>query len=1704
MALAVLVNHATPLPAHSCTQTTPSRLRLAPSRLPFSSLSPCSIGVQSMTDLGEDLQSGFGEEVVDVHNPGGGYEADVGEKAASCESATSCPFALAQALGVFEKVPRFFSPSTLPTLANTTPPPHSLALLPVRAKHLGTLSQFYKYLDQHIRSSNLFDNGSTSPLFVDRAASATTFDTFRAGLGHGVEAYECVVEDDSADGVAAMRRHLERVEMTRDALPLEWDEDHGAYHTYSSLARIADRLRASDNESERRTSEAYDEVPRLHQRAITLANEPVFCPVDEQPAIPWLKVHSLVSPKGNMKGPSSFSISFTRREVAEGFISPAAPLVSFSAFADAFKRAKDPQAEYQQFLQRTEEINALLGRLTVSLFAGTLLPDVLGALCLRPQHRQANITLYPPRQGTDPAAAATGRSSPPCTSATQTTPSSSDSPLFRGRSASPDLPSQSTAILGLGTATRILLASPRDIVEDLGARFGTLHADDKDDETSWSLLVPLGVLPQGSHMGTFHDPRTGSYIEWDANDLGFYLFRGVDPHVGTPATLPPVYSPHPLGWIYSRSIIVCYPSRAASSPDGPFALDVEQVLTSRSLFHGISTGMRFLGDRVGQAAAGGHEVVLAMLVHSRARHSLAQDVFRRFRLDHYVGLRDIYFPEADDDAAIAVQDEVDRILQEMAARGRSWSDVVQYEASMVRLPSSSTITKTLVDRGNPLGFVTGETSTLWTASAADRRREIAKANEIFRLAASSVVKVRNMVKAARTENGAKFLAARGWRRRVVRTEPPGALERLRELDLLETRIELAQLEAACQLKEGSLAVTYAWSPDPHARPIPPAPPLAQLDHLFSPELLARRSLSPDQWGEYAASLAPVAVDERADPRLEAFALPPVKLVDELANAPVLPAPSIARMPTSSSAPPAPVITITDGVAYHRAPSSVGAVIAAAAARHAGLRSATQASGHEKEKKRPAATEQQRPPKRPRRTIEDLTHVLHGHLVDRISHDISGWEARFDVGKATLDPTALDQVHARLAPLDTDDHVPVSLTRFAPLVDLDLDSLGNLVDSVATSALYARDSANVAVPSSVAGHALCALELDAFARIGQLLRGELGVALRKTASLLCQPGFGGPAGDAIRDHLARKGGVEVAGGARVTVFQSFADLAPPSFGVYQPATAVEPADPPTFEAQATALLIHLFLLSFVCGPVHHATLPWVLAANRRASAASKEDLARSAREGGFAVAQASSRAFLASLIRVRFGSSSAFLLPSVRHIMDRPHLLLDPTNANKQSHCISPAHYFRWESAVTSAFASLEEEGTLERFAARIEPQLDQDIVYQRISEGVDKVLLPFPVAAGVGALPSRQSNDVSLARKGRAKVPNCTPGAKKDRSTGDFVEAVQKLSASGPLEQVKVARNAQSMLNVLLVAAADDVTTLAHAPHRQQPQAGPELAAQIKQAREARARSGVKKEMGLVYNLLRSRPYRHTVRVRLGLIDAAEPVYQAFPPGGLGSIDIDDWLQSPGVAPFYATQYRTGDALTWSRVLLAGDLVKEGFVQAPSRDDMARAVSTVAKGAIHGLAQLGFLRLSPAMSDEQQRSAVERAFSRFYDTLNSSLDPSVKEALRQLDVDVACPLFVENILCKLTRKDWGSRDWIPSNLGWLDLDSPTSAWKLIRNELAAAQPTAQASAAPTAPAHRRQLPVKGKGAGRGAPNWMHRDEETEDNEEEEEDDEEDE
>lgn len=394
-----------------------------------------------------------------------------------------------------------------------------------------------------------------------------------------------------------------------------------------------------------------------------------------------------------------------------------------------------------------------------------------------------------------------------------------------------------------------------EIALQLGLRFGIIHPDPKDDEASYSLLIPTGLLPTGSYGGLFLDARSGSFIEWDPSDLGIFLFRGSDSHVGTTAALPPTYDPPPFGYIYSRSLFVCYPARLAVQKDPPIVLEASDLVNRRGVLRGIHPGIPLLGDQQAFAAVGGELAAKLLLLNARAREHFRVQLQRMYRFSDYQGTSLDDLIEARPSIRTELQASIEANLMELATEyGEFWRSVVQRQARMLKLDIESPEVLELIRRGNPFGFVPGDDSVLWSSSA-ERSSVIALASDYFGIAARSAMTPRTMIQAARrSESAIAFAWRQGWSQPILATTPPALAQYLNQ-DRGAMSLETAH-KVACDhgLETTSLAIEYGpWQRDESRQPEPPVPPITPHLALFSPQLVARRTQDPVEWARYEGS-----------------------------------------------------------------------------------------------------------------------------------------------------------------------------------------------------------------------------------------------------------------------------------------------------------------------------------------------------------------------------------------------------------------------------------------------------------------------------------------------------------------------------------------------------------------------------------------------------------------------------------------------------------------------------------------------------------------------------------------------------------------------------------------------------------------------------------------------------------------------------------
>lgn len=317
---------------------------------------------------------------------------------------------LADSYHLFEAIPRLLPPHAPPLTSSVPPPVHDLPLLPVRPDQMGTVEAFRSLALAWCDSSDGQAHCQGSALARARHAGLATHERFVGGLGRGVEEHVVIIEDDSEQGRRELQQRMERTVFGADATPSEWDPVAGswksvaphlpflhrikpghavlsapaskpvqyrlaaAYLTPSANRARSAKLRSSPDNVDPRTLaavHALDSIEGHHRAAIKLANDPLFRRSDGT-LLCWLALQPLLSPGGNGKGNSSFSISFTRRDVAEGVIAPAASLASAADFERVFAGCTDVGDQFARYLDTHTRINALLAEVTKAAYIATL------------------------------------------------------------------------------------------------------------------------------------------------------------------------------------------------------------------------------------------------------------------------------------------------------------------------------------------------------------------------------------------------------------------------------------------------------------------------------------------------------------------------------------------------------------------------------------------------------------------------------------------------------------------------------------------------------------------------------------------------------------------------------------------------------------------------------------------------------------------------------------------------------------------------------------------------------------------------------------------------------------------------------------------------------------------------------------------------------------------------------------------------------------------------------------------------------------------------------------------------------------------------------------------------------------------------------------------------------------------------------------
>lgn len=158
------------------------------------------------------------------------------------------------------------------------------------------------------------------------------------------------------------------------------------YSTASSNLRRAKQLDKSDNPRDALVASELRVIESEHRKVVHLNNYPFFRLANGDPLC-LLALEPLLMPGGNGKGRSSYTTTFSRRNVAAGVIAPAAHLASKADFARVFAGATDLDEQYSTYLDVVTKLNAALARITRAAFISLLPQDAQQALLVRRESR---------------------------------------------------------------------------------------------------------------------------------------------------------------------------------------------------------------------------------------------------------------------------------------------------------------------------------------------------------------------------------------------------------------------------------------------------------------------------------------------------------------------------------------------------------------------------------------------------------------------------------------------------------------------------------------------------------------------------------------------------------------------------------------------------------------------------------------------------------------------------------------------------------------------------------------------------------------------------------------------------------------------------------------------------------------------------------------------------------------------------------------------------------------------------------------------------------------------------------------------------------------------------------------------------------------------------------------------------------------------
>lgn len=379
----------------------------------------------------------------------------------------------------------------------------------------------------------------------------------------------------------------------------------------------------------------------------------------------------------------------------------------------------------------------------------------------------------------------------------------------------------------------------------IGISFGTTHSDERDDPSKHTVLIPLGLLPPGSHPGTVHHLQSGSYAEYDVDDIGFFVFRGVDSHVASSHKLPPSYTVDPR-YAVSRSMAVAYPYALANTPDPPLATDLECLVLRQDFAQAGPTSLPFLSLAPSSAALGGEDVRLYLLLRARVRERFLGAHSRRMTSRYSTGR---LLPSDAAQFEALMREELEETVRVCTSGGRTWRQEAEAEALLLGLDPMREGDAAIIERvagvGNPFANDGEPFLGQGPLDNVARRILLQQHQEIEFVAHARATHKRSVQKTGSVSHlGESYVVSRGF-------VPTSATIRFKKGKF-------------CARKRG-------WRFDPHLPVLAPVPPLGTPaeEALYPLHLLALRHQYPP------SELARLRHDYQALASLSAAPLPPL-------------------------------------------------------------------------------------------------------------------------------------------------------------------------------------------------------------------------------------------------------------------------------------------------------------------------------------------------------------------------------------------------------------------------------------------------------------------------------------------------------------------------------------------------------------------------------------------------------------------------------------------------------------------------------------------------------------------------------------------------------------------------------------------------------------------------------------------------------------